>query len=113
MLDMKVLLTKILTSIKTLQTGKQASLGVSTIAWGWLDTSNVPSGSYIDRTVTFGKTFSNNPYVVASFTSQATAGAFGRCTCAVHSITTTGCKIRVFNGDSTQRSPGLYWIAIR
>lgn len=110
MLNVKALLTKILTYLKThTHTVSQ----VTDLKRGWLGEQSVSAGSYIDRTVSFGTTFSSNPYVVAAFTSSSTAGAFGRCTCAVHSITTTGCKIRVFNGDTTQRSPGLYWIAMR
>lgn len=73
--------------------------------------STVAAGSYTDITVSFGKTFSSTPNVVVGFYSTSTAGTFGRCCCSVHSITTTGCKIRFFNGDSSARQPSFYWIA--
>lgn len=72
----------------------------------------VNSGAYKDTTVTFHKSFKSVPVVVAGFHSDSTAGTFGRCTVGVHSITATGCKIRVFNGDTAARSPGIRWIAM-
>ena len=72
----------------------------------------VTAGSYKDYSVSFWMTYQYAPIVVACFKSTSTAGAFGKCSLSVHSITTTGFKIRVFNGDSSNRSPDITWIAI-
>lgn len=108
MLNIKKLLTKMLVSLK----GKQNSIGITTIARGYNGGASVPANSYKDFTISFGKTFPANPDVVVGFISESTAGAFGRCSCAVHSLTTTGCKIRMFNSDTVSRAPGFEWIAI-
>ena len=80
---------------------------------GWKSLSSaVASGTYTDVSVTFNKTFSSAPHVVCGFCSTSTGATFGRCSCAVHSITTTGCKIRMFNGDTAARQPEFYWIAV-
>lgn len=86
-----------------------ANLGILS---GYVAGTTVTAGSYADITVSFGTTLDTAPTVVACFQSVSTAGAFGKCTLAVHSITTTGCKIRIFNGDTANRAPDLRWIAI-
>lgn len=73
---------------------------------------SVASGATADVNITFGKTFLVPPSVVVGFQSSSTAGAFGRCTCSVMTIETTGCSLRVFNGDTTTRAPSLMWVAI-
>lgn len=73
---------------------------------------SVASGATADVNITFGKTFLVPPSVVVGFQSSSTAGAFGRCTCSVMTIETTGCSLRVFNGDTTVRAPSLMWTAI-
>ena len=74
--------------------------------------TGTPANSYHDFTVTFNHTYTSYPHVVVGFYSTSTAAAFGGLSCAVNSITKTGCKIRVFNNTSTARSPGVEWIAI-
>ena len=71
----------------------------------------VAAGAYADTTVTFATEFATAPAVVAGFFSTSEAGSFGKCTCSVHSITATGCTIRIFNGDSGTRIPNVEWIA--
>lgn len=71
----------------------------------------VSSGTYADITVTFERAFDSVPHVNASFVSTSTAGTFGRCGLSVHSVTATGFKIRMFNGDASGRSPNYEWIA--
>lgn len=100
MLDLKALLAKILTRLYYVDAGT-ASLS-----------SSVASGAYGDVTVSFHKTFEIAPNVVVGFMSTSTGATFGRCSCAAHSITTTGCTIRMFNGDTVARQPYFYWIAM-
>lgn len=79
---------------------------------GVVDAVTVNAGAYRDFSVDFGTTLSNAPNVVACFDSQSTDGAFGKCSLSVHSITTTGFKIRMFNGDTANRAPKYRWIAV-
>jgi len=72
----------------------------------------VSANSYYDENVTFDSSYSSYPAVVASFVTSSTAGEFGKCCVAVHTRTTTGFTIRVFNGDATTRAPVIQWIAI-
>lgn len=73
---------------------------------------SVSAGSYADKTITFTKTFSSPPRVIACFQTSSTAGGFGGCTLGVASVTTTGATIRVYNSDTATRMPNVYWIAI-
>ena len=72
---------------------------------------SVAAGAYEDIPITFTQTYTTAPIVVAGFFSASEAGSFGKCVVSVHSITTTGCTIRIFNGDSGARIPNVEWIA--
>lgn len=73
---------------------------------------NISAGDTKDVTITFHKWFRNPPIVTASFVSTSSAGAFGRCTISVVSVTYSGATLRIFNGDSSTRSPNINWIAM-
>lgn len=73
---------------------------------------NTAASAYKDKSVSFGMTYSSAPNVIVGFKSDSTAGTFGRCSVSAHSITTTGFTLRFFNGDSSNRNPEFYWIAI-
>ena len=79
---------------------------------GEITAVDIPAGSYHEYTVTFNFTFPSNPIVIASFVTGTTQSGFGKCTVAAQNRTTTGCTIRVYNGDTSQRTPGVTWIAI-
>ncbi len=70
--------------------------------------------AYVDATVAFSANaaFSTAPVVVCGFFSSAGSATFGGLTCAVYGVTRTGCKVRVFNNTSYDRSPAVQWIAI-
>ena len=75
--------------------------------------TGVAAGSASDlRSVTFPTTYDSVPNVVVGFSSTTSAGGFGRCSVAVNSISATGFTYRIFNGDTTARNPGIYWIAL-
>lgn len=78
---------------------------------GQTDTISATANSYVDVTVTFPSAFEQEPNVVVGFMSTSTAAKFGLLTCAAHSITTTGFKVRVFNADTGNRTPRVFWIA--
>ena len=73
--------------------------------------TSVPAQSYVDYTITFPVAFKGVPTVIPAFSSTSTAHSFGRATLSAHSITKSGCKIRVFNNDTTGRQPDVLWIA--
>lgn len=73
---------------------------------------SVAAGSYKDIVVTFATPYANAPNVVASFQSVSTASNFGHCTLSVHTISTTGFSIRIFNADTSNRAPDIQWIAV-
>ena len=83
----------------TVDSGRETSLGT------------VNSNSYKDVSISFNKTFQSVPNVVACFESTAGSYGFGRLSLGVHSVTTTGFKVRVFNADTGGRSPYIQWIA--
>lgn len=74
--------------------------------------TSVPAQSYVDYTITFPVAFKDVPTVIPAFSSMSTAHSFGRATLSAHSITKSGCKIRVFNNDTTNRQPDVLWIAV-
>lgn len=78
------------------------------------DFGSVAAGGSREYQLTFNKTFTSVPVVVAGFFSSSTAGSgLGSCTVTVHSITTTGCTLKIFNNDSTSaRNPAVSWIAM-
>lgn len=73
---------------------------------------NTAASAYKDKSVSFGMTYSSAPNVIVGLQSDSTAGTFGRCSVSAHSVTTTGFTLRFFNGDSSNRNPSFYWIAI-
>lgn len=79
---------------------------------------NTAGGAYKDKSVSFGTElgsafeFVSPPAVVVGFKSDSSAGTFGRCCVSAHSVTTTGFTLRFFNGDSSNRNPEFFWIAI-
>jgi len=87
-------------------------LPTANIAKGHVSATSCSASTYTDISVSFGKTFSANPQVVVSFRSDSTSANFGKMALSVHSITTTGCKIRVFNSHTSAFSPAFSWIAI-
>ena len=74
---------------------------------------SVPAGDSRQYDLTFNHAFTSAPIVVASLYSDSTQGSgLGSCTVTVHSITTTGCKLKIFNNDSQARNPAVSWIAM-
>lgn len=93
--------------------GSSGSASSATIETGTITGTTVSSNSYKDYNVTFNKTFSSAPIVVACFQSTSTAGAFGNCTLGIVNTSLTGFTVRVFNGDASGRAPNINWIAVK
>lgn len=91
----------------------QDSVRIPIIVSGTIAEASVTNRSYADFTISFGHTFASAPNVVATLTeSNQTNYNFGVITCYVHSVTTTGATIRVFNYSQSARSVGIRWIAV-
>lgn len=95
MLDIKKLLTKLL----------YRSCG------GAFSVGNVSANSYKDIPVTFDKAFDAVPSVVVCLNSNSTSPKMGLVTAAVLSRSTTGFVVRVFNADTSTRTPFVDWVA--
>lgn len=74
--------------------------------------SNVASHDYADYQVTFSKAFSSAPIVVVGMMSSSTGYGTGSVSVSAHSITTHGFTARIFNNDTSARSPYIHWIAM-
>lgn len=83
--------------------------GIQTIS---VTGGNVNANSYLDIPVTFPKRYAQVPLTLVSFRTSSTAGGFGRCSVGTVNNTTTGCTIRVFNGDTSTRAPAVVLLAI-
>lgn len=81
------------------------------IASGTSAAQQVAALSYLDVTITFPFTFKSAPVMSLTLNSTSTAGAIGEMNAAVYSVSTTKCVVRIFNGGSAARSPGLHWTA--
>lgn len=81
------------------------------IASGTSAAQQVAALSYLDVTITFPFTFKSAPVMSLTLNSTSTAGAIGQMSAAVYSVSTTKCVVRIFNGGSAARSPGLHWTA--
>ncbi len=94
--------TKILTT--------QRNIGIDC---GYIQGQQVNSHSYQDFSVTFNTyVYTTAPRVVACLSTSSTAADYGSCSCAVHSITTTGFVVRVYNNASISLAPNITWIAV-
>lgn len=82
---------------------------------GWTSMPIVEAGSYVDQSIPFNKEFSAIPNVVVSLMGRSTSGRTGSVSCAVLSgtITKTGFTVRLWNADTTDRNPGVTWIAAK
>lgn len=79
---------------------------------GVTEQTTVSSNSYKDVEVTFPNAYADaEPMVMVCFASGSTAGYFGRVGVSVVSRSQTGCTVRIFNGDSSNRSPRVNWMA--
>lgn len=82
------------------------------IQHGSFQAQSVTANGYKDYTVTFPVTFAKTPTVVAIFGGSSTAAAMGNCSIGLLSASTTGATIRIWNNDSTARTPTVHWIAV-
>lgn len=84
-----------------------------TVIGGHETYSSIATNSYADKTVSFGSgTFSSAPNVVACLSTTGTAGNIGNVSVSVHTISASGCTIRVFNNRGSSLSPAVEWIAV-
>lgn len=93
--------------------GNLAAKGYANFDRGVVASTSIGSRSYADWDVYFNKTFESVPIVVATLCSSSTAYQIGNVSCSVlaNSITKNKFTLRMFNADTTSRSPAVYWMA--
>lgn len=96
MLNIKKMLTKLANRIQV------GATSVGTVA----------ANSYTDISITFDKPFGAVPSVMVCLNSNSTSPKMGLMTVATLSRSTTGFEARIFNADSSSRSPWINWMAI-
>lgn len=76
--------------------------------------ANIAAGAYRDINITFNKRFADAPIVSFNLYSSSGDGGVGKCSAAYvpNSGSETGCLVRIFNGDTVARAPGLEWRAM-
>ena len=81
---------------------------------GTVTFAQTASGSYSDKTISFGPSYSAAPNVVAGFQlgTGSTAANFGNCSVAVVSVSTTGATLRFYNNSGANKTPTVNWIAL-
>ena len=92
-------------------TGGNKVLSIANVDGNVITVNNVAVG-YTNYDVTFNKTFTSNPYVVAGMAGVITAQAMGRVSVACYGVTTTGCTIRIYNDSGATRNVTFRYIAI-
>ena len=86
-------------------------LNAGQFARGYINFGQIAKGTYVEKTISFGKTFSSVPTVVAVINSSADSADIGSISLGVSGPSTTGCTIRAYNNSANPRTPGAYWIA--
>lgn len=80
---------------------------------GRIASQDIAAGGYTDVSVTFPQAFQAAPIVTVCFETDSGAGAFGGCVAAVYGApTATGFTARLYNSDSSKRSPRVVWTAV-
>ena len=102
MLDVKKLLTKMMTSF----------MPKANIAHGYESVGTINANTYKDVTITHNLGTSQ-VHVIATMFSSGTAINIGNTTITVHDVSTNTAEVRVFNNRSTTLSPGIEWLAIK
>ena len=83
------------------------------IECGMVAATPVAAGGYTDFTVTFPSGFSSSDSSIPWIQLTCTAGsAVAPVVPIVRTVTRTGFTGRIFNTDTTQRSPAVFWLAI-
>lgn len=95
-------------------TGEVTGSNIFKLAHGKITDNNAPANGYQSiGPVSYSSTgFTSAPHVIIGFESTSTASGFGRCSCSAYNVTATSFYARIFNADTTSRSPNLVWIAI-
>ena len=75
-------------------------------------TFNVGANSIAEQKITFPKSFSSTPTVVAGIYSSTTNTNYGQIVAAVKDTASAGFVLRVINRSSDALSPNVQWIAV-
>lgn len=82
------------------------------ILCGHASVASVSANGYADIDVTFRATYSSTPVAVASIRSTGVVSNFKDITLSCYNETTSGFKIRIYNGTSSTLNLSANWIAV-
>lgn len=71
----------------------------------------IPANSYKDYSLTFPKPFATTPTVVACLNTVSTGPGVGRLSVSTMNQSPTSVTIRIYNADTSDRGPGVSWVA--
>lgn len=101
--------------LTSLTNNYNSSIGGLRIIRGYIASGtggDVPANGYKDFTVTFSPAFKSTALLVASVNVNSTAATYGYITVGTTQVTKNGATIRVWNKDTSDRAPGINWIAV-
>lgn len=95
--------------------GRQLSESLPIIDGSIVEIGEIISKNIADVDVTFNKTFTKIPIITCTLVSNSTGVGIGSVSCVVleSSISTTGFTIRVYNNDTSNRTPRINWMAVQ
>lgn len=96
---------------EALGTTESTGKNIPVIESGYHSFADVAAQSTVTYEVTFTKTFTTAPQVVASLGSTLTGYTMGNVSVSAFNITTTGFSLRVYNASTIQRTVNTRWIA--
>lgn len=82
------------------------------VSQGSVSTSGLYAGTTTDVEVSFPRTYSEPPTVVAGLASVSSAPDLGSISVAVAKVTETGCTLRFYNDSGAARAPAANWVAV-
>lgn len=82
------------------------------VEYGSAGVMEVAASSYADKSVTFSTTFGKTPKVLVSLSTGSTAAGMGSIQCGTLNESATGFTLRIWNNDSSKRTPTVNWVAI-
>lgn len=79
---------------------------------GVTDFVSVNANSYKDIDITFDKPYPSNPSIFVSIWGESDSPAYGNINCSFRNVSLNGFTLRVYNDNTSGRSPRYKWTAI-
>lgn len=79
---------------------------------GITDFVSVNANSYKDIDITFDKPYPSNPNIFASIWGESDSPAYGNINYSCRNVSVNGFTLRIYNDNTSGRSPRYKWTAI-